>query len=154
MTRRSVGKLSALAVGLAIAAILVPRSYAPILAANLTLPPGALNPAVTQSNIQSTICKSGWTATIRPPVSYTNGLKQTQMAERHLSGRPSDYEEDHFIPLELGGHPTKVDNLWPQPIQQARIKDKWETAYNRAVCGGKLTLVQAQQKIKDPSGWK
>ena len=29
--------------------------------------PGAINPQVTQSNIGSTICKSGYTSTIRPP---------------------------------------------------------------------------------------
>ena len=33
--------------------------------------PGAINLAVTQSNISSTICKVGWTATIRPPSSFT-----------------------------------------------------------------------------------
>ncbi|MEU1596054.1 hypothetical protein ABZ468_25155 [Streptomyces sp. NPDC005708] len=31
--------------------------------------PGAYNPDVTQSNIHSTICVSGWTATVRPPTS-------------------------------------------------------------------------------------
>ena len=29
--------------------------------------PGVLNPDVTQANIRSTICKHGWTSTIRPP---------------------------------------------------------------------------------------
>lgn len=37
--------------------------------------PGAVNPAVTQKNIHSTICKKGWTATIRPRESYTEALK-------------------------------------------------------------------------------
>jgi len=37
--------------------------------------PGVTNPAVTQSTIGSTICVSGWTATVRPPTSYTNPLK-------------------------------------------------------------------------------
>ena len=30
--------------------------------------PGVLNPDVTQANIRSTICRHGWTSTIRPPV--------------------------------------------------------------------------------------
>ena len=30
--------------------------------------PGVLNPDVTPGTIRSTICKKGWTATIRPPV--------------------------------------------------------------------------------------
>src|SRR5579871_5396607 len=33
--------------------------------------PGALNPDVTQATIASTICKTGWTATVRPPLSVT-----------------------------------------------------------------------------------
>src|SRR3989338_6405173 len=33
--------------------------------------PGAINPAVTQSNIHETICRKGFTKTIRPPQSVT-----------------------------------------------------------------------------------
>jgi hypothetical protein len=38
--------------------------------------PGVVNPDVTQGNIQQTICVRGWTATIRPPASYTNTQKK------------------------------------------------------------------------------
>ncbi len=107
-------------------------------------PPGATNPAVTQANISTTICRPGYTKTIRPPASYTNALKRRQMRERNLPGRPSDYEEDHYVPLEVGGHPRDPKNLWPQPWSQAKLKDKLENALNRAVCGGRLTLTQAQ----------
>lgn len=31
------------------------------------LTPGAIDPRVTQSNIRSTICRRGYTATVRPP---------------------------------------------------------------------------------------
>ena len=117
-------------------------------------PPGALNLQVTQANIAQTICAPGWTRSIRPPAQYTGALKRRQIAERHLPGRLSDYEEDHLIPLNLGGHPTSPDNLWPQPIRQAQLKDKLEYALNRAVCAGRMTLAAAQLKIKDPSGWK
>src|SRR5690242_10597803 len=66
--------------------------------------PGATNPDVTQSTIGSTICVSGWTSTVRPPTSYTNPLKVTQIAEyRYTDTSTADYEEDHLIPLELGG---------------------------------------------------
>src|ERR1700686_2489678 len=40
----------------------------------------ALNPAVTQATIATTICVSGWTATVRPPSSYTSSLKIEQLA--------------------------------------------------------------------------
>jgi len=114
-------------------------------------PPGALNPNVTQSNIGSTICVRGWTRTVRPPVQYTSNLKRQQMLERHLPGRPSDYEEDHYVPLEIGGHPTDPHNLWPQPRwgQQAAFKDELENALNRAVCGRAITLSAAQHCLLD-----
>lgn len=124
------------------------------IAPNYSPPPGALNPQVTQANIAQTICVPGWTRPIRPPAQYTNQLKRMQIAERHLPGRLRDYEEDHLIPLNLGGHPTDPNNLWPQPTRQAQLKDKLEYALNRAVCAGRMTLSVAQQKIKDPSGWK
>jgi hypothetical protein len=57
-----------------------------------------VNPTVTQSNIQDTICKSGWTATIRPPASYTNALKKQQLAAAKWKDKaPSHYEQDHLI---------------------------------------------------------
>jgi hypothetical protein len=42
--------------------------------------PGARYSKVTQSTISSTICVKGWTATIRPPASYTNALEKAQLA--------------------------------------------------------------------------
>src|SRR5438045_2342486 len=52
--------------------------------------PGARYSKVTQATISSTICVRGWTATIRPPASYTNALKRAQLAtDTELkSGRP------------------------------------------------------------------
>src|ERR1700712_2183060 len=82
--------------------------------------PGALNHNVTQGAIAETICVSGWTATVRPPTSYTNKLKAQQIAEYAYSDTSlSDYEEDHLIPLELGGAPRDAQNLWPEPRYEA-----------------------------------
>jgi hypothetical protein len=121
--------------------------------------PGSLNPAVTQANIATTICKSGWTATIRPPTSYTNSLKVTQIAQYHYTDKSTaSYEEDHLISLELGGNPTDPRNLWPEPYKVsladgrnvgAHVKDAFETKLKTAVCGGKMTLAQAQIEVGD-----
>ena len=74
--------------------------------------PGMINPEVTQANIQQTICVRG-TATIRPPISYTNTLKRQQLqAVRYTDKNQAHYEEDHFISLELGGNPRDAKNLW------------------------------------------
>ncbi|MEU4116326.1 hypothetical protein AB0F71_17735 [Kitasatospora sp. NPDC028055] len=113
--------------------------------------PGAYNPAVTQATIGQTICVSGWTATVRPPTSYTNALKTQQIAQYGYSDTNlSDYEEDHFVPLELGGDPRDPRNLWPEPrygTEPAQSKDSVETRLKNAVCGHKVTLDAARSAI-------
>ena len=42
--------------------------------------PGALNPAVTQGDISTTICKSGWTQTVRPAERITEHEKRLSLA--------------------------------------------------------------------------
>jgi hypothetical protein len=125
---------------------------------NPSLTPGAANPAVTQTTIRTTICVSGWTATVRPPSTYTTDLKRTQLVlygdtDRNLA----DYEEDHLIPLELGGAPSDPRNLWPEPYAVrlpdgtqvgARVKDQLEDALHSLVCHGTMPLAQAQRLIR------
>jgi hypothetical protein len=107
--------------------------------------PGVLNPDVTQATIRSTICVHGWTATVRPPVSYTNALKLKQMRAYGETGSPSAYQEDHLISLELGGDPIDPRNLWPEPYPRAADVDRIENELNAQVCSGALELAQAQQ---------
>jgi len=123
---------------------------------NHVLTPGMFNPAVTQATIHTTICVSGWTATVRPPSSYTTALKIRQLAIYGFSDRRlADYEEDHLVSLELGGSPTSTKNLWPEP-HDVRVgaldlgsytKDGFETHLKSLVCAGKLTLAKARAEI-------
>jgi hypothetical protein len=114
--------------------------------------PGSYNPNVTQSNIHSTICVSGWTATVRPPSSYTDALKVQGIADYGYSDtNVSDYEEDHLVPLELGGAPRDPANLWPEPrygTKPASTKDGVETKLKNAVCAGTITLSAARSAIR------
>src|SRR5438270_176220 len=110
--------------------------------------PGVFNAAVRQATIRKTICVHGWTRTVRPPVSYTNALKLQQMRLYGETGSPSDYEEDHFIPLELGGAPRDRKNLWPEPHSQSRASDPLETSLKVKVCAGTLTLAKARATIR------
>jgi len=103
-----------------------------------------VNPAVTQDTIGSTICKAGWTKTVRPPVSYTDALKHQQMQQFHLPGTPADFEEDHRLSLSLGGAPRDPMNLSPELGISPNPKDADELAYNRLVCSHRLALVAAQ----------
>ena len=115
-------------------------------AADLVRTPGVVNPDVTQQNIAATICKHGWTRTIRPPTDYTNALKLKQMREYGVAGSPSDYQEDHLISLELGGHPTDARNLWPEAYPRAAEVDSIENELNAKVCSGEMSLDDAQRK--------
>jgi hypothetical protein len=121
---------------------------------NLPLPdrnctPGSYNPDVTRHN---TICVSGWTATVRPPTSYTDPLKAQGIIDYGYSDTNlADYEEDHLVPLELGGAPRDPGNLWPEPYygsQTAHSKDGIETRLKNAVCAGTVTLSAARSAIK------
>ncbi len=114
--------------------------------ADIARTPGVLNPDVTQATIGSTICVHGWTRTIRPPTDYTNELKLKQMREYGVGGSPSDYQEDHLISLELGGHPTDARNLWPEPYPRAAEVDSIENDLNAQVCSGDMSLDEAQRK--------
>jgi hypothetical protein len=114
--------------------------------ADLARTPGVVNPDVTQANIATTICRHGWTRTIRPPTDYTNALKLKQMREYGVGGSPARYQEDHLISLELGGHPTDARNLWPEPYPRAAEVDSIENELNAKVCSGDLPLDDAQRK--------
>jgi hypothetical protein len=95
------------------------HAYLPLSDSSCT--PGAYNPDVTQSTIHSTICVSGWTATVRPPRSYTNALKAQGVIDYGYSDTNlADYEEDHLVPLELGGAPRDPGNLGPSPTEVRR----------------------------------
>jgi hypothetical protein len=110
---------------------------------------GAVNPAVTQSTVRSTICVVGWTASIRPPAGTTELIKKQQLAASRVADKnPSHYEEDHIIPLELGGAPADPANLRPVPLARARNDDRLENALHEAVCAGTMTLAAAQAQME------
>jgi hypothetical protein len=123
-----------------------PSRHAVAVVASWTRTPGVLNPDVTQATIAATICRHGWTRTIRPPVSYTNDLKRRQLRAFGLRGPPAAYQEDHLISLELGGHPRDARNLWPEPYPRAAEVDRLENDLNHRVCAGALSLSEAQRR--------
>lgn len=121
--------------------------------------PGVVNPAVTQDNIMSTICVSGWTATVRPPTSFTDKLRATMTPSGHT---PGDGEGDHRLPIEDGGMPGPVliddpaqialfaKNFWWEIYADrygARVKDRVETAIHRQICSGRITLAEGQAAL-------
>jgi hypothetical protein len=124
--------------------------------------PGALNPAVTQATIDVTICRRGWTSTVRPPQAITGPEKRASMKAYGHHQPVSGYEYDHHVSLELGGAVNDPRNLWPEPDYPQRSgfylnpKDKLEGALKRLVCQRKLRLGQAQHLIASdwPSAYR
>jgi hypothetical protein len=141
-------ELGLLTLAVLVAATALPRcgSSRAVVRASWDWTPGVLNPAVTQATIASTICRRGWTRTIRPPVDYTNALKRRQLRQYGLRGPPSGFQEDHLISLELGGSPADARNLWPEPYPRASAVDRIENDLNHSVCAGSLTLAEAQRR--------
>jgi hypothetical protein len=119
--------------------------------------PGSINPNVTEDTKATTICMSDWTKTIRPPSAYTSALKLVQIVEYGYSDRsPSHYQEDHLVPLEIGGAPRDPANLWPEPNDivlpdgtevGSDAKDNLENYLHRQVCAGTMPLGDAQRLI-------
>ena len=65
---------------------------------------------------------------------------------------PTHYEEDHLIPLSIGGNPSSPLNLWPQPRfseWNAEKKDALELRFQKLVCRGELELNQARKEIAE-----
>lgn len=103
--------------------------------------PGSINSNVTQENIDQTICKSGWTDTLRASSSVMSRAKKQsmdsyQIAEDRANGvstykvngktytinfaktkntkKNGVVEFDHIVSLQLGGS-NAASNLYPEP---------------------------------------
>lgn len=107
--------------------------------------PGAVDPAVTQADIQSTICRAGYTSYVRPPEAQTEAFKWN-VAEAAYGQYDVSGELDHLVPLELGGA-NDASNLWVEAGSIPNPKDSVEDALNRAVCRGRIKLRAAQDEI-------
>jgi hypothetical protein len=112
--------------------------------------PGSVDPAVTQANIGSTICRPGYTKQVRPPAADTGRFKAAGLKDYGLRMSPST-EFDHLVSLELGGA-NAVSNLWPEPNRKgasgtANPKDAVEDRLKAAVCARQVPLAAAQEAI-------
>jgi hypothetical protein len=112
-----------------------------------TCTPGAVSPKVTQDTLATTICRTGYTKSIRPPESITTIEKRESAAAYGYTGSLKDVEYDHLVPLELGGDPNDPRNLWIEPGASPNPKDGVESRLHELVCEGRVPLVAAQEAI-------
>jgi hypothetical protein len=111
--------------------------------------PGAVDDSVTQDNIGSTICTSGYTTKIRPPAEATDKIKADMYRAYDVPDKTAS-ELDHLVSLELGGS-NDSRNLWVEPGPLPNPKDTVENTLHKAVCDHKVTLAAAQEAIA--SNW-
>jgi hypothetical protein len=119
-----------------------------------TCTPGAVNPRVSQDNLDSTICRPGYSKSIRPPEHITGAEKRANAASYGYTEGMGTAEYDHLVSLELGGDPNDPRNLWvepPDPGSDSSLsnnnKDKVENQLHQLVCSGQMPLATAQTAI-------
>lgn len=77
-----------------------------------------------------------------------NGIEKSEVAKEYNTPRSDwrNYEFDHLIPLSIGGS-DDIRNIWPQPLNQAKLKDRVEDEVFLAMKKGQLTQDQAISKL-------
>jgi hypothetical protein len=93
---------------------------------------------------------------VRPPTSYTNKLKVQGIEDYGFADKTlGHFEEDHLIPLAVGGSPRSPKNLWPEKYAgkfAARVKDKLERFLHDRVCDGTVRLSEARRAFWGQEG--
>lgn len=99
--------------------------------------------------IERNLCAKDFRATaVRGTIHNFAGLKRKACAEYGLKRCDGTVEGDHLISIEIGGCPDCLTNLWPQPMDEARVKDhQVEDQLPKLVCSGKISLADAQRCI-------
>lgn len=109
----------------------------------------------------ATICSTRWgkdarhvSEAMKQEVARRYGVRYPAIRAGHRltaaeRAQRAKWEMDHLWSRENGGA-DDVDNLWPQPIDDARKKDALENRLHRAVCAGAITLDEARAQL---SAW-
>jgi hypothetical protein len=115
-----------------------------------TLPNHKTTPGAIESRNPAIVCVRGYARAVRPRYDY--GWRKFRVSVFRAYGvareRWRGYTIDHLVPLELGGAPEDIRNVWPEPKADAKRKDEVEDALHAAVCYRRtLTLAAAQAAI-------
>lgn len=111
------------------------------------LPDSSCTPGAVLTIDKATICKTGYTKTVRD---VSTATKKKVFKEYGIAwSSRSNYEVDHLISLELGGS-NDISNLWPESYKiknGATSKDQYENYLHKQVCNGSMTVAEAQKQI-------
>jgi hypothetical protein len=118
---------------------------------NPTLPNPKLTPGAVRTTDKQDICSHG-TRELRlyntnrdaARERYINILQRYSTTLR----QQAPIQLDHLIPLGIGGADAD-NNLWPQPKEEAELKDKLEWRMRDLVCKENVPPEKLQQEIKE-----
>ncbi|HZS56015.1 MAG TPA: zf-HC2 domain-containing protein [Bryobacteraceae bacterium] len=148
--RRTIGAAAAVFIALAIGVLFISyarqqnilRQRAPV----VSLPNSTITPGATVMMTQQQVCMQ--TNTKNKAVPFA--LQRRVFDEYGIkSATPQLYEVDYLVTPALGGA-DDIRNLWPQSysaVWNAQVKDELEDRLRQLVCGGSLTLAEAQRDI-------
>ncbi len=128
-----------------LAALFTIVSSAALADARLTQHPDPqLTPGAIRTSDTSEICAAGYDRAARA-WPYPAGKRQV-LAEYDIAWTDrASYEDDDLVPVCLGGANADIRNHWPQPIDQAEVKDEIEGEMCRRVCAGEIGIDQGQR---------
>jgi len=113
--------------------------------AQVAMPDPQLTPGATRPLTTKQVCTIKWGRDERHLSQSTK--KQVCVAYGITSGCPGPkWELDHSKSRELAGSDDRK-NIWPQPIKEARMKDRLENLLHKKVCAGEISLPEAQREI-------
>jgi hypothetical protein len=162
MKRRTNRTERTIAAGVAVVAALL-GAVAPAAAEPRDRPDAKLTPGAIATENVPLVCRAGYARAVRPKGALWRklkdeaygryGLPRGHRSEIDAAGhRHAAFAIDHLIPIELGGAPADVRNLWPQPRIAAKHKDEVENELHAFVCAGRIRLATAQHAIA--RNWK
>ena len=92
--------------------------------------PGAISPKVSDATLATTICKTGYTKSIRPPAAITEAEKRANAASYGYIGSLKDAEYDHLVPLSsLAVTPTTRATCGSSPARHPTPKTVLSISY-------------------------
>lgn len=114
----------------------------------VVLPDGEFTPGAVFDDVRSDdVCDIHYSQSVRQP---RFNDKVEAFARYGISIHDRDvYVVDHLVPVVLGGT-NALENLWPQPndgAASAAAKNVLEQELHAMVCGGDLTLEEAQHAV-------
>jgi hypothetical protein len=110
-----------------------------------------LDSRVTQQSVGETICRPGYADAVAPPFNEAMAQKDRLLAQRGIEAdEGAAYALDRRVPIVLGGSPDAEANFdllpWAGHAGERR-KSLLTVRLKRCVCGGQMSLAEAQAAI-------